>query len=416
LRAKNSGGRPATEASVHLFGRTGLIFLLAVLAGAAWLGQTLVVILIGLMLATAAVSRGWSRLSLNRVGFQRRLEEDRAFPGEEVGLTVRLENRKPLPLIWVEAADEMPQGLAPEGLELSPGERSGRGRLVVCAPLFWYQRATWRYRLKCRRRGYYAIGPARLTSGDVFGLFPRRLTSPQVDHLVVYPRLYDLADLGLPSRYPLGEARAASRLFQDPTRTIGLRQYTPEAPFKYIHWKASARHQSLQVKVFEPTTTLRVALFLDADGFAGLAAPSGEVHFELAVSLIASLADHLIGQRHPVGLFTNAASADRPGSLSLRPGSGPEQLMLILEALAKLGPSASQPFVDFLDINRADLPWGATLGLVSAGLSEALLGRLEGLERAGFRVVAYQVGTGPLPPGPIRCQRVLKPADLDLGN
>ena len=54
------------------------------------------------------------------------------------------------------------------------------------------------------------------------------------------------------------------------------------------------------MKVFEPTTTLKVSLFLAGDGYPP-AGPRSEEEFELAVSTAASIAHHLIGQGTPVG-------------------------------------------------------------------------------------------------------------------
>ena len=394
-----------------LFSRPGLIFLLGLTLAGAWYQQLVLTLLTSTVLVIGLSAHGWSALSLRRVVYLRRTSPARIFPGEEVELTLILENRKLLPLSWVEAADRVPLALMPEGLdsvpEAGPEAGTGPGLLVNVAPFLWYQRYIWRYRLPGRRRGYYKLGPVRLTSGDLFGLFPRQSTAGEVDHILVYPRVHDLFEPALPSRFPLGEVQAASRLFEDPTRSIGLRQYTRDAPFKSIHWKASARHQELQVKVCEPTTTLEVVIFLDAGSF------NDDDEFETGVSLAASLARHFIEGDQPVGMFVNAVPADGRGhGVRLPTGSGLDHLMNIMEALAKITRETCQDFAEFFDENLAAVTWGATLALITSCLTEDASGRLAGLGREGFQVAVYQVAAdeiadGALPGGLIFGSRAI---------
>ena len=406
----NGGGPPSVH--VHFFSWIGLMVMAAILIAGSWMQQPVLVALTGTVLAVAAVTRGWSRLSLLRLVYERRLEEDRAFPGEEVLLTLRLENRKLLPLAWVEVSDHIGLPVRLDTDDAAEETPSAPGTLTFSTSLFWYQRAVWRQRVQCIRRGYYTLGPATVSSSDIFGLFPRSMTEAEAQHLIVYPKVYDLAELGLPSRHPLGEAKAVTRIFEDPTRTIGIRGYTPEVPFKHIHWKASARHQDLQVKVFEPTTTLQVALFLDVDGFSGEGDSADGDLFELAVSTAASLANYVSMHRHPVGLFVNAVQAGEEGPVILRPGSGPDQLAAILEGLARVSAAPAGPFGRMLESGLKDLAWGSTIGLVTAHAGDAVLGRLTGLQRDGFNVVVFQVGPEDRPAGSVVCHRVRTPDDL----
>ena len=383
------------DQGAFLFSRPGLIFLVGLTLAGAWYEQLVVTLLTATVLVIGLSARGWSALSLRRVTYDRRMDTTRIFPGEEVELRVILENRKLLPLSWVEAADEIPSTLLPEGLAMVPEAGPGRGLLVNVAPFLWYQRYIWRYRLQGRRRGYYQLGPVRLTSGDLFGLFPRQLTTEDVEHILVYPKVFDLADPALPSRFPLGEVQAASRLFEDPTRTIGLRQYTRDAPFKSIHWKASARHQELQVKVCEPTTTVEVVIFLNTDGYAD------DDQFELGVSLAASLAKHFIEGDQPVGCFANAEPVDGRGhGVRLPTGSGLDHLMKIMEALAKVTREPAQEFTEFFDENLSAVTWGATLVLITSRLSGQDLARLESLGREGFQIAVYLMSADMSADGP----------------
>ena len=61
-----------------------------------------------------------------------------------------------------------------------------------------------------------------------------------------------VADLGLPSRSPFGHLKTQQRLYQDPSRTIGVRDYVPGDSVRTINWKTSAATGSLKVRKLEP--------------------------------------------------------------------------------------------------------------------------------------------------------------------
>jgi len=384
--------RFSSQSTGYLMGKFGLLTLLAGLLLAAWFGQVVIVILIGLVLSTAGLARLWSRLSLAGVSCQRQLSERRVFPGEEIELRLRLVNRKLLPLPWVQLDDEIPLRLSPDIL-LDPGNTPGTGLLSKSTALLWYAGVSWKHLLRCHRRGYYQLGPTTVISGDIFGFYPRSFTQPSIDHIIVYPRIFPIAQLGIPSLHPVGETTAERRIFEDPVRVVGIRDYSPHDSLRHIHWKASARHQTLQVKVFEPTTTLEVALFLAVDSFR---AEQGEVYpeedLELGISTAASVASYLIERRSSVGLLANSCLADSGESARILPGSSAGQLVEILETLAKVTPRPSVPFAEFLQAERPRLPWGTTLVFILSRPSPSLTGQLLGLKERGHKLSVLQIG------------------------
>jgi len=373
----------------YLLGRFGLLALLIFLVLAAWSGHVVIVILLGLALSAAGLAKLWSRLSLAGVSCQRFLSENRAFPGEEIELKLRLTNRKLLPLPWVQVDDEIPDQLAlPDTTPL--GSRPGTRLLSNTASLLWYTGISWRYPLHCQKRGYYTLGPIMVTSGDIFGFYPRSANQLLTDQVIVYPRLFPITKLALPSLHPVGETQAERRIFADPTRTIGVRDYSPHDSLKYVHWKASARHQNLQVKVFEPTTTLKVALFLAVDSFQGEGITEDD--FELGVSTAASVANFIVQQRSQVGLFANSALPDSEQPIQLFPGGGLYQLITILEALAKVSLSPSGSFEEFLQEEWGHFPWGTTIILVISRPPETLPELIVRIKEAGYKLVVLQIG------------------------
>ena len=67
---------------------------------------------------------------------------------------------------------------------------------------------------------------------------------------------------------PLGERKGRDRIFEDPLRFAGLRDYRPGDSLRRIDWKASARRQALQSRVYEPSSTLHLLVAVNAHTLA----------------------------------------------------------------------------------------------------------------------------------------------------
>ena len=203
----------AGEPSAYLV--LGLLLLAALSQQPALL---LVAMVLGAIVGLTAV---WRRYCLRDVEYRRFLSHDRAFPGETIELRVQAVNRKLLPLPWLEIEDEIPAELDVQGGRSLPSYKAQRLELHNLLSLRWYEQVSRRYRIQCNARGYYQFGPARLHSGDIFGFFAHEAASPAVDHLLVYPRIVPLKDLGLPSKQPMGGRRAHAGCWRTPSASPG---------------------------------------------------------------------------------------------------------------------------------------------------------------------------------------------------
>lgn len=380
----------SSRAAGYLLQKPGLLVLLGVLLVAAWAGQAPMVMLTSLFLSAALLAKAWSSLSTKGVNCTRTLKEERFFPGESTEVGIRVANRKPLPLPWFQIEQELPTGISGD-LPLKPSALPGHGLLHHEGALLWYRSMRWKFRLDCRSRGYYTIGPMRFTSGDVFGFYSRSMQVPCLNRIIVYPALYPVEKMGIPSLQPMGEYQIRRRIIQDPTRTIGLRDYRPGDSLRRIHWKASARSRKLQVKTFEATTSFKTALFLSVESFLVPSRLPEEV-FELAISAAASIARHLVSHSTPVGIFVNTQCADSGHGLSLAPAGSREQLPVLLEALAKVTSSCGEPFDRFLERERQHLSAGTTLILLFGTPPESLPALATDLKNSGYRLFVLVFG------------------------
>src|SRR5205807_7331207 len=118
-------------------------------------------------------------------------------------------------------------------------------------------------------------------------------------------------------------------LLEDPSRVIGVRDYTYGDELRRVHWKATARKMELQSKVYQATTTYTLVLFLNV--MAQLDTWFG-IHpelTELAICAAASVAGWALDQGYAVGLYANTvmympelATSTPPASPYLLPSAG----------------------------------------------------------------------------------------------
>lgn len=361
----------------------------------AWPLVALAIVVVGLATLNAAVvaagalalivylvARLWSRLSLERVQYDRRLDEDHAFPGDSLTVELRIANRKPLPLPWVAVDDTIPLALASAGDEdVHDTGQPGRGRLEWRTSAWAHQRVARDVEIQCRERGAYELGPASVASGDPFGLFERRRDDGQRARVIVYPRTLDLPPPSVPARRPYGDVRGGSRLFEDPARVAGLRDYEPGDELRRIDWKATARCGALQSRVYEPASSHNLIVCLNAQTVIPAWAGFVSDVLERSVSVAASVARDAHEQRYSIGLLSNVSfpNADRP--VRIAPAARAEQLMRVLEALAITTSFIVEPLSASIDREEHRLLSGATVVVVTGVMPDDLAESLARLAR-----------------------------------
>ena len=358
----------------------------------AWMRNELLFLLSLFLALTGAVSQLWARVCLSQVSYHRQLGSKRLFAGEETDLFIQVINAKPLPLAWLHANDEMPAALEIPSAQLVPSHRPNRVRLENRLSVRWYEKVTRRYRIRATLRGVYRFGPVELISGDIFGFVIKREELDISDQLVVYPKVVPLTVLGLPARRPFGEHQTPRRVVEDPLRPVGVRGYVPGDSFRHVHWKATAHRQSLQTKVFDPSASRPVVIFLNINTRLHIYEGIDADLQEYAITAAASLARWAWEHSHAVGLYVNSVAQSTARRIRIRPRSHPDQPAAILEALARVITYGRWPIEHVLRAEAPHLPGGATLVVVTATLSDALRRTLIDLRGREFGVVVVTLG------------------------
>lgn len=381
--------------------------------------------LLGIMLVSRWLSRVWA----NKLTAHRQCDRLTARVGETVPVAVTIENTGWLPIPWVLLEDL----LARHALLHEPPSLGVTGQRMQLA-MFWPRgKKRLEFTLKCNRRGYYQIGPLVLETGDLFGLHRRFRVAADPHFLLVYPQVVPLSGYDVASKRPIGEVRMSYRLYEDPTRIAGVREYEAGDPLNRVNWRATARTGILHSKVYEPSTVAGATILLDFHQQSH-ALKDEPYRSELAITAAASMASavYLLGQQ--VGLVTNGRDAadrirvegwkhdartrqaarqgasmldksERLAPVVVETRRGPEQFMRILETLARLELTDGMNLPQLLHETTSRLPRDATVIAVIPAVTTETAVALGNLRRRGFAVTAilnlhdeydFSVASGPL--------------------
>ncbi|GGI95387.1 hypothetical protein GCM10010885_01240 [Alicyclobacillus cellulosilyticus] len=337
----------------------------------------------------------YRRYGLRNVTYTAGFRQATAMAGETVEFVERIANRKVLPVPWVRLEMGMSVHLRfarQANLEIAEGEYHQVHRSLFA--LGSYRQITRRHRVLCVKRGYYRIASASMTCGDALGLAAAHQSVPLAAALLVYPRVLRWEELPLPVHRWLGEVTVRRWIVDDPFLTAGVRAYRPGDPWRDIHWKASARAGSLQVRQREKTADPTLVICLNMEDSEGMWGPVSRPDvIERAIEVAASVAAYAIRQGMAVGLLCNGVLADAAGAqagaaVEVPPASGEAQWARLLEVFAKLEVVCRSGFYGLLEAEIAKQVRDRDYLLISVYTNPRLSALAERLRRLG-NGVAY---------------------------
>jgi uncharacterized protein (DUF58 family) len=273
--------------------------------------------------------------------------------------------------------------------------------LVNLFSLRWFERARRNYSILLRKRGVYRLGPAKLESGDLFGLFEKAgegdADTATLDTVTVFPEPLPFRELRLPTEDPFGDRSARRRLYEDPNRPMGVRDYHPEDDFRHIHWPATAHTGDLQVKVYQPISARVMVICLNVSTFPHYWEGTYPGLLEHLVRVTATLVQRGLEDGYQVGLVSNGCLAHADQPFRVPPGRSPKQEARLLEVLAGVTPFATASFERFLMAEISRLPYGATVVIVTGLTTSALVETIFRIKQHGWRITLLTFAPGDPP-------------------
>ena len=328
---------------------------------------------------------------------ERTLVPDRVPAGSEVAVELRVTGG---PLLGaVRLTDVVPDAAGP---------------VPAAPPRFTVHRLSARtgallsYPLVPPQRGVHRIGPLTGRATDPLGLaeFERELAP--ASRLVALPRVVELRG----QAYALGSGEGtpgAALAHQGPGRSdVLVRPYRHGDELRRVHWRSTARHDELMVRLEERPWRSTTTVLLDRRDCAHRGRGAGS-SLETAISVVASVCAHLTGRGDvidvvtedgvPLGTATGSVDALLDALAALRPAartdlSGPPLTGDVLAVLGALGPGGVEALVTrvpsgghavLLDVDS----WERSTTPGSAGAAA------RSLRSAGWHVSVVTEGTGP---------------------
>lgn len=230
-----------------------------------------------------------SRFGLPEVGVTRHLYPTLVHEGDEAAVESKVSNRGRRSLVNAEFTDDVGE-LGSAVFQI--------GRLASRTT------ADAGYRIVCRPRGVYQVGPATIRVTDPLGFAFNERTLDSTDRLIVYPEVEELN--GFPLTRGKDPAMQASR--PEFSQNGGedfftLREYEQGEDLRFVHWPSSARKDTLMIKQMETPWQSRALVLFDLRKRAY----ESSDHFEKAVRGAASVVRHLARSGFDADLWAGGA-------------------------------------------------------------------------------------------------------------
>jgi uncharacterized protein (DUF58 family) len=373
-------------------------------------------VLIGVYALSRYLARKWTE----SLEVERLVTIEPLQVGDSLEVVLKYHNSGTIPIGWVLVEEMLPD------LALVRNRIKVKGKRIQMMYLKPLQTKTVKLQFTFLGRGYYPIGPTLAETGDVFGLYRRHRTMTSPVYVMVLPRIVPLPSYDFSSKRPIGEVRLANRLFEDPTRTAGVRPYQLGDPLQRVHWRATARTGELHSRIYEPTSLAGASILVDFHK-AGYPKRGEPMRSDLVISTACALAYVVSTLNQQVGLASNgrdAAERIRSESLAepadthasydtrnqahdkfemddqtgrLRPvmvetRRGFDQFQQIRETLARLELTDGSNFAQMLFEVAPRLPKDATILAVLPAVSVETAVALGMLRRQGYAVSVVIVG------------------------
>jgi uncharacterized protein (DUF58 family) len=259
----------------------------------------------------------WAQLLARGLRLTREMRFGWAQVGDRLEENFVLRNDRLLPASWIEVVDH----------STVPGRPVGRGLGIGGK-----ETLRWREEANCVRRGLFTIGPTTLMTGDPFGVFTVSQHYPDTASFLVLPPIVPLPAIQVFPGGRSGDGRPRANAPDHTVSASSVREYAPGDSLRWVHWRTSARRDSLFVRHFDgvPAGDWWILLDMDRCVHVGEGQNSTEEH---GVILAASLADQGLRAKRAVGLVTHGQEL-----LWLPPRESDYYRWEILRALALVSP------------------------------------------------------------------------------
>lgn len=203
-----------------------------------------------------------------------------------------MEGEKSRVPIGLKNLSETPQGM----LEIS----SSYGRILNMGVFPGREQVHLFPEISFRTRGVYPFSKFKISTSFPFGLIKVSKKISREGEFLVLPKVYPCISPPAGGFEPmLGGAFTGKHKSVSGSNFAGVRQFTPDDSFKFIHWKSSSKGLGLMVKEFSEELSGRITIIIDRTATEVV---DGETTLDAAVRAVGSLTLSALDIGHHVDL------------------------------------------------------------------------------------------------------------------
>lgn len=295
------------------------------------------IITVIILIAIAAVLNELSKkYAIKGLIYKREISKTVVEIDEEFKISTILENKKLLPITFLQIYEEYPDVIEYKG-KVDIKKSVDKISHIMNMTLLSYQRIRRTYRVSCSKRGRYLIRDASMSVGDILGLRVYTEDVIMLQEVVVLPKPYNINERFVPYGSYNGDLSVRRWIIDDPIMIVGIRDYTGLEPQKTIHWPSSLKAGKLMVKKFDFTTDNRVMVILNIEAFKPFWMKIDSAAIEKCVSIARTLFEEFEAEGISYGFATNSEIV-APYKISniIPAGWGRTHLESIIESLGRV--------------------------------------------------------------------------------
>ena len=251
------------------------------------------------------LARIWGKSQIKNIYINIDCRSKRLFAGESFDVTFEVENRKILPLAWLEVYFKIPEKVCVKPTEnfVSKKKKDLETMEVFTADSIkftWilpFQKIKIKTKFEACRRGVYIMDDVYFATGDGFGLSvcekKHKTENPPV--FMVYPQIKDIND-SVFVVYSMEQNNVGDGIYEDNSLIRSVTAYDGRQSFKKINWRMLARGEGFNLNVYDKLSPEACFFVIDRNSFLNEDGETFEESFEKAVSVVASAAVCLDGK------------------------------------------------------------------------------------------------------------------------
>lgn len=305
--------------------------------------------------------------------------------GEKFKLTIKIENRKRMPILFMLVEQKFPEELSfydDENLGDNGNERVHVSRYTMGK----YQRRNRSYTMIGKKRGAYIIKGIDVRVGDPLGLAIEAKELDDWVEILICPKVKSIEALNFENTSLLGDNTVRRWIHKDPLYIRGIREYCVEDRMKDINWKASLKNNKLMVKEYDYTSDNQLVSIINVqcgDPYWGCL--NSEI-VDKAIDIALSLSAEALKENIPTGIWSNANMIyyKDGGSLDLMPRRG--DFDSILEYCTRIYKVPRQEFSLYLQQKLPYFNAETTYVIIAYYMNSNDIKLIKEIARRGYRI------------------------------